>query len=204
MTPEQEARFNSCIGLVKFIAMNMRPSRSFPLEDLIQAGMIGLLRAAARYRPERSTAAFHTYAYKAIQRHVRSEIIASSPVKLSCHTRLSEAHSVRMISLDVDESDSNGDALAKRRISTGAATAETALLAAEASRLVRRAVDALPEKTRLAVQMRYFTESRPRYREIGKRLGMTGQAAQQRIKGALSVMDTFLAAAWSAPTMRRR
>lgn len=42
------------IGLVEPIARAMAPGLppSFPVEDLVQEGMIGLLRAATRYRPE--------------------------------------------------------------------------------------------------------------------------------------------------------
>ena len=69
-------------GLVKSVAVKLSYAYGEDLEDLIQIGYIGLLKAAERFQPERGLA-FSTYAVPMIAGEIRSQLRDQGAIKVS-------------------------------------------------------------------------------------------------------------------------
>jgi RNA polymerase sporulation-specific sigma factor len=79
------------IGLVHHIANRLGRVSGEPLEDLVQEGLVGLMRAVDNYSPTRGTE-FSTYAYRFIEGYMLNHLRRRrrDPVALSALTRSSE------------------------------------------------------------------------------------------------------------------
>ena len=69
-------------GLVKTVALKLSYIYNEELEDLIQIGYIGLIKAAERFEPERGLA-FSTYAVPMIAGEIRSQLRDQGIIKVS-------------------------------------------------------------------------------------------------------------------------
>ncbi len=69
-------------GLVKSVALRLSFSYGEDLEDLIQIGYIGLIKAAERFEPERGLQ-FSTYAVPMIAGEIRSQLRDQGTIKVS-------------------------------------------------------------------------------------------------------------------------
>ena len=69
-------------GLVKSVALRLSYACDEELDDLIQIGYIGLLKAARRFDPERGLK-FSTYAVPMIAGEIRSQLRDKGAVKVS-------------------------------------------------------------------------------------------------------------------------
>ncbi|MCI8608212.1 MAG: sigma-70 family RNA polymerase sigma factor [Firmicutes bacterium] len=69
-------------GLVKSVAIRLARAYGEDLEDLIQIGYIGLIKAAQRFEPERGLQ-FSTYAVPMITGEIRSQLRDQGAIKMS-------------------------------------------------------------------------------------------------------------------------
>lgn len=69
-------------GLVRMVARRLASSYGEEMEDLVQIGYIGLLKAAQRFEPERGLQ-FSTYAVPMIAGEIRSQLRDQGAVKMS-------------------------------------------------------------------------------------------------------------------------
>ena len=69
-------------GLVKSVALRLSRAYGEELDDLIQIGYIGLIKAAKRFEPERGLQ-FSTYAVPVIAGEIRSQLRDQGAVKVS-------------------------------------------------------------------------------------------------------------------------
>lgn len=69
-------------GLVKSVALRLARAYGEDLEDLIQIGYIGLIKAARRFEPERGLQ-FSTYAVPMIAGEIRSQLRDQGAIKMS-------------------------------------------------------------------------------------------------------------------------
>ena len=69
-------------GLVKSVALRLSRAYGEDLDDLIQIGYIGLLKAAERFEPERGLQ-FSTYAVPMITGEIRSQLRDQGAIKMS-------------------------------------------------------------------------------------------------------------------------
>ena len=69
-------------GLVKSVAMRLSFAYKEELEDLIQIGYIGLIKAAERFEPERGLK-FSTYAVPLIAGEIKSQLRDQGKIKVS-------------------------------------------------------------------------------------------------------------------------
>jgi len=153
-------------GLVQ-AAVRQQVLGDLPYPDAVQAGRMGLWRAMMRFDPQRGTA-FSTYAWPSIVHHIWRAVKVQT-----CSAERAEAvrrgascprwHAWARV--DPEELDT-------RR------SVRQALYA-----LVQR----LPERLQCIVVARYGLDGQPPdlYREIGARLGMTGERARQLHSEAL-------------------
>lgn len=152
-------------GLAWNVALRWRRS-GLDVEDLAQAGMVGLLKAARGYDPERGQ--FSTYATWLIRATVRRAA-----------ERMLRGR--RLDSLDALEVDPPDDADGP----------PDDLIAGETRAAVWEAVARLPAKDREIVEARYRAgESQLR---VGERLGVTRARIYQREARALGVLREALA-----------
>lgn len=85
-------------GLVKSVALRLSYACEEELDDIIQIGYIGLLKAARRFEPERGLK-FSTYAVPMIAGEIRSQLRDRGAVKVSRSLR-SDAAAVRRAESD--------------------------------------------------------------------------------------------------------
>lgn len=83
LSPEELAEIaEKHTGLVKSVALRLARSYGEDLEDLIQIGYIGLIKAAQRFEPERGLQ-FSTYAVPMIAGEIRSQLRDQGAIKMS-------------------------------------------------------------------------------------------------------------------------
>ena len=82
MDSKEEKLIREHTGLVKSVALRLSYACEEELDDLIQIGYIGLLKAARRFEPERGLK-FSTYAVPMIAGEIRSQLRDRGAVKVS-------------------------------------------------------------------------------------------------------------------------
>ena len=82
MDSKEEKLIREHAGLVKSVALRLSYACEEELDDLIQIGYIGLLKAARRFEPERGLK-FSTYAVPMIAGEIRSQLRDRGAVKVS-------------------------------------------------------------------------------------------------------------------------
>lgn len=154
-------------GLAWDVALRWRRS-GLDVDDLAQVGMIGLMKAARGYDPERG--AFSTYATYWIRAS-----IARAAEKLLKHAGL--------YSLDALERDETPD---------DAEGPDDELISAEQSAKVWAAVDRLDAKDREVIRARYWDGASQS--QVGERMGTTRTRVYQRERRAIDRLGELLAA----------
>lgn len=95
---KEEKLIREHTGLVKSVALRLSYACEEELDDLIQIGYIGLLKAARRFEPERGLK-FSTYAVPMIAGEIRSQLRDRGTVKVSRSLK-SDAAAVRRAESD--------------------------------------------------------------------------------------------------------
>ena len=98
MDSKEEKLIREHAGLVKSVALRLSYACDEELDDLIQIGYIGLLKAARRFEPERGLK-FSTYAVPMIAGEIRSQLRDKGAVKVSRSLK-SDAAAVRRAESD--------------------------------------------------------------------------------------------------------
>ena len=98
MDSKEEKLAREHAGLVKSVALRLSYAFNEELDDLIQIGYIGLLKAARRFEPERGLK-FSTYAVPMISGEIRSQLRDKGAVKVSRSLK-SDAAAVRRAESD--------------------------------------------------------------------------------------------------------
>ena len=98
MDSKEEKLIREHTGLVKSVALRLSYACEEELDDLIQIGYIGLLKAARRFEPERGLK-FSTYAVPMIAGEIRSQLRDKGAVKVSRSLK-SDAAAVRRAESD--------------------------------------------------------------------------------------------------------
>ena len=153
------------VGLAWSVALRWRRS-GLDVEDLAQVGMLGLMKAARAFDPERGQ--FSTFATWWIR----------SAIGRAAEKALRPGGLARLDALDreaVDDADGPADDM----------------IAVETAAAVWGAVDALPEKDREVIRARF--EEGVSQSRIGERLGVTRTRAYQREKRAVERLREMLA-----------
>ena len=197
----------SYLPLVKFLVARLRAAHGLrtSFEDLIAAGVVGLLEAAARFEPDRGVA-FTTFAYRRVrgaildaQRHEYGAVAGTPGRELRLSDLMKQgpantnalpapdpdgrragrvAAMVQLVSVeDIDESALAPDEEVDRR--------------RRAHRL-RKALEALPSPERQIIELYYFEGES--FSEIGARLGICKpwafrlhERALEKLRAALEV-----------------
>lgn len=162
MTPAEESR---CLvenkGLVKGIAWRYRKF-GVPLEDLEQEGLIGLLKAARKYRHVEGVGSLRAFAIPVIRNHIRRHIGTSKNGSL----RLSAEH------WSMDREDSNEQTLHDYVPSPGK---DPEALYAEKEQ-VERLLSVLTDKELAVIRHRFAGTTT---RETGKAVDMSNSRVEQ-------------------------
>ena len=98
MDSKEEKLAREHAGLVKSVALRLSYAFNEELDDLIQIGYIGLIKAARRFEPERGLK-FSTYAVPMIAGEIRSQLRDKGAVKVSRSLK-SDAAAVRRAESD--------------------------------------------------------------------------------------------------------
>ncbi len=98
--------FESNLRLVLNMAHRYNRSSSMPVEELYNAGRVGLLKAIHRYRPEKFHTRFTTYATPWIQSYIRDALYSNSAVKIPVNI-INGAYRKRKIQNDDSEISEN-------------------------------------------------------------------------------------------------
>lgn len=168
------------IGLVGSIAK--RYGQIMPYEDLVQSGVIGLLRAVEKFEPERGFT-FANYAQWWIRQAItRSIQNTAKTIRLPVHVHLKlrragEDAPREPLSLDaplsLDDDGTLHDILPDERVATPEDLASTAQLHS----ILREQVATLSERERTILRMRF--EDELTLKEVGARLGCSRERVRQ-------------------------
>ena len=182
------------LPFVHYLA-SYRASRSgHDCDDLVQAGSVGLLEAATRYRPERGTR-FGTFAAFWIKKAMTACLHRHHLMDTPYRHRRKFAGAPPTLSLDLPHGD-NGDRLCDH-LGDKVASAATprALAALDAHRLLVRT--GLTEREARILHARFW-EERP-LREIGRDLGVSRERVRQLQRLALTKLSQTLTSTPAKP-----
>jgi len=167
-------------GLVKSVALRLSRAYGEELDDLIQIGYIGLIKAAKRFEPERGLQ-FSTYAVPVIAGEIRSQLRDQGAVKVSRSLK-SDAAAVKKAEKEYITNHGTSPRLSELAEMTGlcAERISEALTAADALRNyedyetadlwtddeqrnvegidLRNSISSLPERERKVIVLRYYKD----------------------------------------------
>lgn len=167
-------------GLVKTVALKLSYIYNEDLEDLIQIGYIGLIKAAERFEPERGLA-FSTYAVPMIAGEIRSQLRDQGIIKVSRSLK-SDGIVLKRAENDFMTKNGRSPKLSELAAETGLSLERVnqALAAMDALKNfeeyektdlwtneeelnitkmdMTNAIDALPERDRQVILLRYFKD----------------------------------------------
>jgi len=167
-------------GLVKSVALRLSRAYGEELDDLIQIGYIGLIKAAKRFEPERGLQ-FSTYAVPVIAGEIRSQLRDQGAVKVSRSLK-SDAAAVKKAENEYITIHGTSPRLSELAEMTGlcAEQISEALTAADALRNyedyetadlwtddeqrnvegidLRNSISSLPERERKVIVLRYYKD----------------------------------------------
>lgn len=167
-------------GLVKTVALKLSYIYNEELEDLIQIGYIGLIKAAERFEPERGLA-FSTYAVPMIAGEIRSQLRDQGIIKVSRSLK-SDGIVLKRAENDFVTKNGRSPKLSELAAETGLSLERVnqALAAMDALKNfeeyektdlwtneeelnitkmdMTNAIDALPERDRQVILLRYFKD----------------------------------------------
>jgi RNA polymerase sigma factor (sigma-70 family) len=161
--------------------------RGIPLEDLVQEGCLGLLKAAERFDRERGLR-FSTYATYWVRQAILKAFDREAPRlegrELAVLDGLPGAFSERADFLP----------LSARAADEGFPSPEEAALERLEAEALRKALAALPERERLVLEVRYGLAGRPpgTVREAARLLGVSRMRAHQLERQALGRLRRIL------------
>jgi RNA polymerase sigma factor (sigma-70 family) len=185
-------------GLVHHWALRMSPSPE-QAEDLVQAGMIGLLRACELFDESRGYA-LSTYASplirRAIQRGVQGARFVHVPAYITGKERLDLVRRLRPWRLTDPGKDDEMRRQSDNHPADPAAEREPALDLEEERQQVRRLLADLEPRAALVLEMRYF-EGRRR-QEVANEMGVSRQRVAEIEARALDDLREKLTAAAGA------
>lgn len=176
------------IRLVYSVARRYSPG-PLPLDDLVQEGMLGLIRAAEKFDPDRGFK-FSTYAVwwirQAVQRGLQQK---ARTIRVPAHLRDQVPDALSLDRLRSD-GDSVGEAAVRRDVATD--FSEQAIDRAELYGALAR----LPEQSRQVLTLRYGFEGGVELSqaEIGRRLGVSRERVRRLEADALKALREVLAA----------
>lgn len=220
---DREAERRLVLSHLRFVIRIARRYRGagLPLADLVQEGVVGLLRAVRRFDPEKDNR-FSTYAAWWVRSAIQDHVIQSwSQVRLGT-TNAQRALFLRLRRL-ADEAGEVGDGIAAslaakfdttvaevkdlaRRVARLDRASESELLAVaapgpspeeaaasgQAARLIERALALLPNRERLVIQRRHLDEAKATFEAIGRELNLSKDRARQLEAKALASLRQAL------------
>ncbi|GAC1407304.1 MAG: hypothetical protein NVSMB64_14030 [Candidatus Velthaea sp.] len=163
---KRDALAEQHLALVQEIARKIKATLppSFELDDLVATGYVGLLDAAARYRPNAfGGAPFSAYARQVIRGHILDSIRRGHYTDAT-HAELDPFHdpgAAPTVEIRIDTARSNAD--------------------------VRGAVSWLPEKLRVVVEA-YYTPRQPTLAEVAGQLGQSASSVKAKHVEAIREM----------------
>lgn len=173
----------SNMGLVANVAHRYRWALrdGLELDDLMQAGAIGLMKAIERFDPSRGIA-FATYAVWWIRHGIQREVEShSSTIRKPTYLRQECRRTGAPLPAQTVSADAPlGANEARSMLDVIAADDRSALDLADAEserRAVQAAMAALPERLRFVVRARFFREHT--LEQVGTALGITRERARQ-------------------------
>jgi RNA polymerase primary sigma factor len=182
-----------------FVIVVARRYRGFgiPLEDLINAGNMGLVEAARRFDPSRG-AQFVTYAVwwirkmicEAVSREAVIVFVPSYQRRLARRVAGADEPLRRIREIRLDETGDRGDRGPRRELRTTEPDPEHAAMLSQNIERLRAALAVLPRRERLVLQHRYGLDGATELslHEIGRTLGVSRERVRQIEQGALGVL----------------
>ena len=146
------------LGLVRSVAvahLGWLSRVRLPMDDVVQAGCLGLVRACRKYDPA-GAVTVGSYAYPAIRRHVWAALLAESNYRhcrARCSERRTSAVSLQPLPPPPGRADDSAD-LHDSDVADHRPGPEEAARRAEAAAAVRAAIEQLPPRQRAVVTMR--------------------------------------------------
>lgn len=171
-----EQHKNLVTPIAKSILQRLPPS--FELDDLEQAGYVGLIRAAATY--SRAKGAFAMWAKWRIRDHILDAVRRKNYTAATCLPLVTP--SLRDQHTSFDESRLGSDTEESRNQPTTVVPIDGAIHQAQTAAKVRQAMEMLPDEERTILEMYYFQESQ--LRGVGEFLGVGMSRSSQRVQMA--------------------
>ena len=176
------------VGLVVNIAKVWAAKCNEPIEDLVQEGSIGLMRAAEKFDPKRGLK-FSTYASWWIHASIRGYIKERGG---TIHAPAHHKHAVPgVVSLDAPHATEGGQMLTLLDTIAATMPAPDAIAAdSERAKILWRAVDRLDAKHRTVIRMRF--QWGKTLREVGEVLGLSREGVRLIELEALALLRPYL------------
>lgn len=180
---------------VVVVAKEFTPS-PVPLEDLINAGNLGLLAAARRFDPGRGTR-FCTYAVWWIRKAIGGALLRRGVVTITGYRQRKLRHEapIHEFSLDSPVGENGALSWAELLADTLSPSAESAVIEADARARLDTALATLDDREALVIRHRFGlddTEVRT-FQDIGKTLGISRERVRQIESEALGKMRRVFA-----------
>lgn len=201
MTPEQDCLVESCLRLVSWIAHRLAPGRE-DVQDLVQAGNVGLLEAAMRYDRSKRTK-FATYAFPWIRRAIISEMRRACPVHVPQSLPFKEVGRHTAVSIQNLEERAEREPCFRHWVqdilTDRVEDAERAASREEGARRLREKMEGLTLREKRILNLRYG-DRRLSLDHVGRLVHLTGErvrqiqhGAQEKLRRALSRSDPVCA-----------
>lgn len=173
------------LGLVRPVAaahLGWLSRVRLPMDDVFQAGCLGLVRACRKYDPA-GAVTVGSYAYPAIRRHVWAALLAESNYRhcrARCSKRRTSAVSLQPLPPPPERADGDSADLHDSDVADHRPGPDAAAERAEAVEAVRAAVEQLPPRQRAVVTMRMGLGCAPQtLAAIGRHFGRVSETIRK-------------------------
>lgn len=179
------------LGLVYTIANQYARRSPEPVDDLIQEGALGLMRAVELFEPERGNT-FSVYAYWWISVFVQRRVQAARAERVGCKKNevRSNFDTKGRCVLSLDAPCGVEDETLHDVLGSSAVAVDDQVSTAEEREIVREAIDGLPLRARTIVKMRF--EDDLTLSKIGETCGLSRERVRQILRDTLAKMRTRL------------
>lgn len=188
---------NAHIPIVRRIAKRYA-RKSIGMEDLIQEGSIGLIKAAERFEPDRNLR-FVTYAQWWIKAQMKAAVFSAETVRPSQSVKAKQAFfqgksATKVMSLETPVSP-DGFTLGGTLVDTGSRPDEIAEGVIDSERLsshLDRIVRRLKGRELAIFKARFLTEDAPTLDVLGKRFGVSKERIRQIERHAFETVQAAM------------
>jgi len=176
------------VGIVKAIAnrINLKTGKRFEAADLVQEGMLGLLDAAKRYRPELGVK-FSTFATRRVHGAIWDK------VRERCQGRREMKAFTRSLNERIEPDNAESEELWANTPDASAINGLQACLSAEMRMRLEKAISMLPANQQKLLAM-YYADEPLSMAEIGERLGCSTSNVSYQHTSAMKTLRKRLAA----------